>query len=194
MEPSKKSHKKLVWRLAIVAVVMFGFAYALVPLYTLVCKQAGLNGRTGNQADLISPDLKVDKTRSIDVTFVATRHGDFNFIFKPLIRHVSIHPGEQKLVYFYAENKTGHGITVQAIPSVMPDEGARYFKKTQCFCFTQQYFFAGEKADMPVYFYINPKISKDITSMSLSYTLFDASLHLKKDQKQYRKGRIEIKG
>lgn len=188
----QQKNKRLVWRLVFVAVFMFGFAYALVPLYTLVCKQAGINGRTNAVADSVSEDLQVDTSRLIDVTFVATRHGDFDFIFKPLVHQVSVHPGEQKLVYFYAENRMHHGITVQAIPSVMPDEGARYFKKTQCFCFTQQYFFSREKADMPVYFYINPKISKHITSMTLSYTLFDASAHLKKDQ-QNTQGRVEIK-
>ena len=165
---------RLAKKLIIVAVIMFGFAYALVPIYTLVCSQTGINGQSSNTASSMA-GIKEDFSRTIDVTFASTIHGHLGFQFRPLIRHVKVHPGQLKLIYYYAQNKTGHGMTVQAIPSIMPDEGARYFKKTQCFCFTQQYFFKGEKADMPVYFYINPKIDKDIKAMTLSYTLFDVT-------------------
>ncbi len=102
-----------------------------------------------------------------------------------------IHPGERKLVYFYAQNNSAQGITVQAIPSITPDESAKYLKKTQCFCFTQQYFAPGEKADMPVYFYLEPSLPKSIKEVTLSYTLFDATAYLKK-QKHYTQGRIEV--
>lgn len=171
---------------------MFGFAYMLVPLYTLVCKQLGINGRTTNTPTVLPSSIKVDPTRSIDVSFTATVHGNLGFVFKPLIRHVTVHPGEVKLVYYYAQNNSGKPLTVQAIPSITPDYTAKYFKKTQCFCFTQQYFFAGEKADMPVYFYIDPKLPKKTQAITLSYTLFDVSEHLKKNQAHYRRGRIDI--
>jgi cytochrome c oxidase assembly protein subunit 11 len=108
-----------------------------------------------------------------------------------LIRHIDIHPGERKLIYFYAENLTGHDITVQAIPSITPTDAARFLKKTECFCFTQQYFFNGEKADMPVYFFIEPEIDKDIKEVTLSYTLFDASQYAKKE-KVVNTGRVRL--
>jgi cytochrome c oxidase assembly protein subunit 11 len=171
---------------------MFGFSYLMVPLYSLVCKNLGINGRTGSGPDETILGMKADTSRTIDVEFTATIHGDFPFVFRPLIHHLSVHPGEKKLLYYYAENKTGHPITIQAIPSIMPDDSAKYFKKTQCFCFTQQYFFDGEKADMPVYFYISPDVPKRTKTMVLSYTLYDVKKFLKKDEKYYRKGRIDV--
>lgn len=171
---------------------MFGFSYLMVPLYTLVCKNLGINGRTSDVADSADVGMKPDLTRTIDVEFTATVHNDFPFEFRPLIRHMKVHPGEHKLVYYYAVNKTGHPLTVQAIPSIMPDDTAKYFKKTQCFCFTQQYFFNGEKADMPVYFYISPRIPKGTKTMVLSYTLYDVKKFIKKGQQFYRKGRLDV--
>ena len=188
---NNNNNKRLIRKLIIGVVFMFGFAYMLVPLYSLVCSQLGINGQAPNRAVLTPKDMQVDKSRKIKVEFSASIHGDLGFDFRPLQHSVWVHPGQTKLIYFYAKNNTGHGITVQAIPSITPDEDARYLKKTQCFCFTQQYFFTGEKADMPVYFFINPNIPKDQTSMTLSYTMFDVSKFLKK-QEHYSKGRIEL--
>ena len=172
---------------------MFGFSYAMVPLYTLVCQQIGLNGRTKAGPSVMAKGMTVDTSRTIDVEFTATVHNDFPFVFKPLTHHIKIHPGEKKLVYYYAKNNTGHSLTVQAIPSIMPDGSAKYLKKTECFCFTQQYFFDGEKANMPVYFYIDPAVPKRTKSMVLSYTLYDVKKFIKKDEQFYRKGRLDIK-
>jgi cytochrome c oxidase assembly protein subunit 11 len=110
----------------------------------------------------------------------------------PLQHTLEIHPGEKKNVYFYAENKTGNEKTVQAVPSITPIDAARFLKKIECFCFTQQYFFKGEKADMPVHFYIDPAIPKNIKEITLSYTLFDASGFERKNQKHFAKGRIDL--
>jgi cytochrome c oxidase assembly protein subunit 11 len=123
--------------------------------------------------------------------FATSLHGGLNFKFIPLQRVVYVHPGESKLIYFYAENQADSPLTVQAIPSITPADGARFLKKTECFCFTQQYFFRHEKADMPVYFFIDPSISKDIKEITLSYTLFDAS-NFKKRQEHFTKGRIDL--
>ncbi len=187
----KKKNQKLLKRLVIGVIFMFGFAYLLVPLYTLVCKQAGINGKSANIAVRLDPHMKVDTSRTIDVEFTTTVHGPMQFVFRPLLHHVLIHPGETKLVYFYAQNNTGHGITVQAIPSITPDYTAKFLKKTECFCFTQQYFFTSEKADMPVYFYIDPSIPHKTLAMTLSYTLFDAT-HFEKKQKKIARGRIDL--
>jgi cytochrome c oxidase assembly protein subunit 11 len=164
----------------------------MVPLYELVCKKEGLNGRTGRSASIHDPNMKIDKTRTIKVDFVTTIHGKLKFKFVPLHHHIEIHPGETKLVYFYAQNLTGKEITVQAIPSITPSDAARHLKKTECFCFTQQYFFKNEKADMPVYFFIEPDVPKEIKEITLSYTLFDASGFEKKDEAHYTKGRINL--
>lgn len=94
-------------------------------------------------------------------------------------------------MYFYAENLTGKDLIVQAIPSVTPNDAARFLKKTECFCFTQQFFYKGEKANMPVYFFVEPEISKHIKEMTLSYTLFDASAYATKET-PVNAGRINL--
>jgi cytochrome c oxidase assembly protein subunit 11 len=186
-----RNHKRLIVILTLAVIFMFGFCYALVPIYQLVCKREGINGKGANYAAQIDANMKVDKTRVIKVFFTTTIHGNLNFKFMPLQRSIEIHPGESKLVYFYAENKTGKGITVQAIPSITPNDAARFLKKTECFCFTQQYFSETEKADMPVYFFVEPTIPKEIKEITLSYTLFDAS-GFKKKQLPLSKGRIDL--
>lgn len=188
---SPKSHKRLIIILACGVLFMFGFCYMLVPLYELVCKKEGINGKSGKSATIVDAGMKIDYSRTIKVDFVTALHGPLKFKFIPLQRHLEIHPGETKLVYFFAENQSGNEMTVQAIPSITPMDAARYLKKTECFCFTQQYFFKGEKADMPVYFFIEPTVSKDIKEVTLSYTLFDAKGFIKK-QEHTNKGRIDL--
>ncbi len=187
-----KKRKKTILYLCLGVLFMFGFAYLLVPLYSLICKQLGINGRGVNKATRLLSHMKVDTSRTIDVSFTATVHGGIGFVFKPLIKHVQVHPGEVKLIYYFAQNHTGKEVTVQAIPSITPDYTAKYFKKTQCFCFTQQYFFKGEKADMPVYFFVDPKLPKRTQAITLSYTLFDVSDRLKKNGLPSGIGRIDI--
>lgn len=186
-----KSHKRLTIILVCGVLFMFAFCYALVPIFNLVCKQIGINGKTGASASAIMPGMKVDKSRTIKVTFLTSIHGNLQFKFVPLQQHLEIHPGETKMVYFFAQNQTGKEMTVQAVPSITPSDAARYLKKTECFCFTQQYFFKKEKADMPVYFFIDPAISKDVKEVTLSYTLFDAT-GFEKNQKHFTQGRIDL--
>jgi len=186
-----KDHKRLTRILVFGVFLMFGFCYLMVPIFNLVCKQIGLNGKSGVSAVIVNPDMKVDYSRTIKVTFTTSLHGALKFKFIPLQKHIEIHPGERKLVYFFAENQTGNEITVQAVPSITPTDAARFLKKTECFCFTQQYFFKNEKVDMPVYFFIEPEVAKDIKEVTLSYTLFDATAFLKK-QKHFIKGRIDL--
>ncbi len=190
MNAPTRNNKRLIITILIGVVLMFGFAYLLVPLYSLVCKQAGINGRSATQ-DSDDAALGIDRSRTVTVQFMTTIHGDLHFQFRPLITHIDIHPGETKQVYFYAENDTGHTITVQAIPSIAPGEAAKYLKKTQCFCFTQQTFRKNEKVDMPVIFHVDPEISKKIDYLTLNYTLFDATQYIKKG-KHFTKGRIEL--
>lgn len=186
-----KSHKRLTITLVCGVLFMFAFCYALVPIFNIVCKQIGFNGKGATSAARIAPGMQVDKSRTIKVTFSTSIHGALGFKFIPLQRHIEIHPGETKMVYFFAENQMGKEMTVQAVPSITPSDAARFLKKTECFCFTQQYFFKNEKADMPVYFFIDPAISKDVKELTLSYTLFDAT-GFEKNLKHYTKGRINI--
>ena len=187
--PTKKN-KRLLIKLLIGVACMFGFAYLLVPLYSLVCKQVGINGRSATRDKV--EHVAVDKSRTMRMEFSTVIHGDLRFKFYPLQHHIDIHPGATNQVYFYAENDTGHKITVQAVPSIAPGEDAKYLKKTQCFCFTQQTFKPGEKVDMPVIFHVEPDIPKDVEFLVLNYTLFDASKFVKKQQKHFTKGRIEF--
>ncbi len=194
MNPGRKnkvSHTRLVIILVVGILFMFGFCYMLVPLYNFICKREGINGKAANSATAINPNMQIDYSRTIKVDFTTTLNKDLGFKFIPLSKHIDIHPGERKLIYFYAENLTGHDITVQAIPSITPTDAARFLKKTECFCFTQQYFFKGEKADMPVYFFIEPEIGKDIKEVTLSYTLFDATQYAKKE-KIVNTGRVRL--
>jgi len=186
-----RSHKRLTLILVCGVIFMFGFCYMLVPLYQLICQKEGINGKAANYAVTAAPGMKVDTSRVIKITFSTTLHGGLKFKFIPLQHSFNIHPGEGKLVYFYAENQSGKEMTVQAVPSITPSDAARFLKKTECFCFTQQYFFKNEKADMPVYFFIDPAVSKDIKEVTLSYTMFDAGGFIKK-QEHFTKGRIDL--
>lgn len=189
------TNKQLTGFLVAGVIAMFGFCYLLVPLYALICKTEGINGKSANSAAVIRQDMQVDYSRVIRVTFTTSVHGTLKFKFIPLEHAIDIHPGETKLIYFYAENQTGKEIVAQAVPSITPIDAARFLKKTQCFCFTQQYFFANEKADMPVYFFVDPAVGKDIKEITLSYTLFDASDFVKKKGKvsdNFTSGRIDL--
>ena len=190
--PSTREKNKRLTRILVAGVIfMFGFCYMLVPIYKLVCQKEGLNGKSATQATKMAAGMKADMSRTIKVYFSTTLHGGLHFKFMPLQQVVYVHPGEGKLIYFYAENQTDGELTVQAIPSITPSDGARFMKKTECFCFTQQYFFKHEKADMPVYFFIDPAVPRDIKEITLSYTLFDAS-NFKKQQEHFTKGRIDL--
>ncbi|OGO93333.1 MAG: cytochrome c oxidase assembly protein [Coxiella sp. RIFCSPHIGHO2_12_FULL_44_14] len=184
------NHHRLLLKLILGVLFMFGFAYMLVPLYTLVCKKTGINGK-GYSRDFTETTTAIDFSRTITVQLTTTVQGTLPFQFHPLIKKINVHPGETKKIYFYAENNSGKRITVQAIPSIAPGEAARYLKKTQCFCFTQQIFAKKERVDMPVIFHIDPEIPPYITYLTLNYTLFDATLFPKK-AKQNVQGRIQL--
>lgn len=189
MDDIKKKNKRLLIKLTLGVLFMFGFCYMMVPLYTLVCKQLGINGKVYQVAE--SAHIAVDTSRSIRLEFSTSIQGTLPWQFEPVVRHVDIHPGETKEVFFFAENDSGHDMTVQAIPSIAPSEAAQYIKKTQCFCFTQQTLSKDEKVDMPVIFHIDPDLPKYIHEITLNYTLFDATKFIKK-QKHFTTGRIEL--
>jgi cytochrome c oxidase assembly protein subunit 11 len=169
----------------IVAIAMFAFGFALVPMYNVLCSVTGLNGKTYNESVPLAPTSEIDYQRNVEVQFVTSTNGQLPWKFYPKTNNVSVHPGENKLVYFYAENVSDQGMVVQAIPSVSPGEAAKYLKKTECFCFTQEYLGAHKAVLMPVLFHFEPQLPVSITMVTLSYTMFDASHFIHKNTVRY---------
>ncbi len=182
----KKTHRRVITIGVTMAVVMFAFCFAMVPLYSLVCKKIGLNTSAPNN-DLLSPvsaETKEppDLSRTIKVQFVAVNHNGMPWDFYPRTKSVLVHPGENKQVLFYAKNTTHKTMSVQAIPSMTPPESIGHFHKIQCFCFNQQTLKAQESKDMPMIFRIDKEIPKEVHVITLAYTLFDTT------PKETRKG------
>lgn len=152
---------------------MFGFGFALIPIYNSLCKSLGINGKTNTAAIAYEEGMKVDKNREVLVEFVATNNSSLPWDFYPTTKKIRVHPGEIARLSFYAENKSGRPMTVQAIPSVTPGLAAKYLKKTECFCFTYQRLNENEAMDMPLLFHLDPELPKNINTITLAYTLFD---------------------
>lgn len=171
-----KGHGKLVFCLFIIVIGMFAFGFALVPIYNSLCKALGINGKTNTQA--IAYDGKaavITKDRDITVEFVATKNANVPWDFYPKVKKLKVHPGEIAKLAFYAENKSNFRMTVQAIPSVTPGLAAKFLKKTECFCFTQQTLNGHEAMDMPLLFHLDKDLPSHVKTITLSYTLFDVT-------------------
>ena len=164
-------NKKIITRLLFAVVAMFGFGFAMVPLYDVFCDITGLNGKTGEQVTL-SETLEVDTSREIKVEFIASLNEEMPWEFRPVQKSVRVHPGEPTRIDYVAINKTDNEIIGQAVPSVAPGLAAQYFQKTECFCFTEQVLKAKEERIMPVVFVVDPEVSEDINEITLSYTFF----------------------
>ncbi len=171
-----KSHNRLLIILAVVVLGMFGFGFALVPIYNSLCKNLGINGKiTQDTQAYDTSKAYVATEREVLVEFVATNNSGVPWAFYPKVTKIKVHPGEVVRLSFYAENKSDHPMTVQAIPSVTPGIAAKYLKKTECFCFTQQTLNGHEAMDMPLLFHIDTDLPEKIETVTLSYTLFDVT-------------------
>ncbi len=170
-----KHHAKLIVVLAAIVLGMFGFGFALVPIYNTLCKTLGINGKTNPEA--IAYDVSTAKIakREVLVEFVATNNGGLPWAFYPKTQRLKVRPGEIAKLAFYAENTTNHRMTVQAIPSVTPGIAAKYLKKTECFCFTQQTLNGHEAMDMPLLFHLDTDLPTNVKTITLAYTLFDVT-------------------
>jgi len=175
MNDRQHANRRTSKRLGLVVLAMFGFAFALVPLYDLVCDITGLNGKTGRIEQEQVLTSRVDSDRLVTVEFVANLNAGMPWTFRPMVKKIKVHPGELGQVSFYAENLADRRIVGQAIPSLAPNQASRYFDKTECFCFTQQTFEPGQAMEMPVRFVINPKLPANIKTLTLSYTFFDTA-------------------
>jgi len=167
----KKKNNRIVKRLLILTLAMFGFGFALVPLYDVFCDATGLNGRTDGKATTEIKD--VDEQRTVNVQLIANTDKAMPWEFGPSVNAIKVHPGERHKVTFLAKNTTANTLTGQAIPSVSPGVAAVYLKKMECFCFNEQVLAGGESKDMPLTFYIDPEIPDDIKTITLSYMLYN---------------------
>ena len=165
------STRHLVIRLSLVVVAMFGFGFALVPIYDVMCQAFGINGKTAGAYE--AGEQGVDASRQVRVQFLATNAADMVWEFRPLADEVAVHPGDSTQMVFVAHNPTDRPMTAQAIPSVAPSKAAAYFHKTECFCFTQQVLQPGERIEMPVRFIVDRDLPADVRHLTLAYTLFD---------------------
>lgn len=165
-------HRELGIKLAVLTVGMFFFGFALVPLYDVFCDLTGLGGRTAAAPAVVEEDI--DVTRGVRVEFVASVGSGAPLEFRPAVSSMTVHPGQIHTTSFFARNLTSHELTGQAVPSVAPGVGARYFKKIDCFCFTAQTFDPAEGRDLEVRFLVDPTLPAHLDTLTLSYTFYAA--------------------
>lgn len=171
---ARKLNVQMLGKLVVVAVMMFGFGYALVPMYKKICELTGVNVLTLKDTTVESAgNTQVDQTRTITVEFDANAHGPWRF--RPTVASMQVHPGEMVQVVYEVVNTQARSIDVQAIPSYAPQQAAQYFKKVECFCFKQQTLGPNEAKQMPVVFYVEPALPKDVKTITLSYTFFEVA-------------------
>ena len=172
---TEKGKRRSVLLLSVMAVCMFGFGFALVPLYGLLCAVTGTQS-LGERAKIAGdasalPVGSVDESRWVTVKFDTTIHPDLPWRIEPAERKVRVHPGETRRVDFFAENRSGATITGQALPSIAPFQAGAYFSKLECFCFTRQTLSGSETRTMPLAFMVSPDLPADIGSLTLSYNV-----------------------
>ena len=170
----KAANRRTVAKLVVATCVMFSFGYALVPLYNVFCTITGLNGKTGRLTEAQASAMAVDESRSITVEFVTSVDAQMPWDFRPLVNKVVVHPGVETQVEFEVHNWDMGSVAGQAVPSVAPNTVAKYFKKTECFCFSQQTLAADETRRMPVRFIIDPRLPPEVTVLTLGYTFFQS--------------------
>lgn len=173
----QRENLKMVGKLGVITLGMFAFGYALVPMYKAICEATGINVLAigerqvpGNAAQTPA-NTQVDASRTITVEFDVNVRGPWHF--KPEVRSLQVHPGQLTTVMYEFQNVQDRTMAAQAIPSYAPKQAASHFNKLECFCFNQYTLAPGEKKQWPVAFVIDPKLSKDVTTITLSYTFFE---------------------
>jgi cytochrome c oxidase assembly protein subunit 11 len=169
---SRYLNRRMLGKLVVVAVIMLGFSYALVPVYRQMCEVLGINVLT-QQDGFVTYDknTQVDKSRSILIELDGNAQGPWRF--RPTTRSVTVHPGELTTVMYEVVNTQNREVQAQAIPSYAPQSATPHFMKVECFCFKQQTLKANEARQMPVVFYIDPKLPREVQTITLSYTFFE---------------------
>ena len=156
----------------VVAGIMFGFGYAMVPIYRQVCEALGINVLTQKDGTVAAPTkTQVDKTRTITVVLDGNAQGPWRF--RPTQRSIAVHPGEMATVVYEVVNTQARTVKAQAIPSYAPQSATPWFKKVECFCFKEQVLTPNEARQMPVVFFIDPRLPREVKDITLSYTFFE---------------------
>jgi cytochrome c oxidase assembly protein subunit 11 len=170
----KRANRKLLGGLLIMTAGSFAFGWALVPLYDVLCKVAGIgNAEAKAGAEIVTESE--DPNREVTVEFVTSPASVGSYEFRPAVASMKVHPGKLYDTSFYAKNLTGVASVAQAVPSISPTGTAQYFHKTECFCFSPQKFAAGEGRDMPVRFIVDPGLPGNVDRLTLAYTFFDTT-------------------
>ena len=182
MSRLRGDNRRMMTKLGVVALAMFGFGYALVPMYRTICDLLGINvlsvservtGAGLTAAGARKANTQIDTSRSITVEFDANARGPWEF--KPAVRSVQVHPGEMATVMYEFRNTQARTMAAQAIPSYAPMNASAHFNKLECFCFSEYTLKPGESRQWPVVFYIDPKLPRDVTTITLSYTFFEVA-------------------
>ena len=165
-------NRQMLGKLLVVAVLMFGFGYALVPVYRMICEITGINFLTPKDIT-VEPlsNTQIDKSRTITIEFDGNSQGPWRF--RPTVNSLQVHPGEMAQVVYEVVNTQARSIDAQAIPSYAPQQADQFFKKVECFCFRQQTMAPNEAKQMPVVFYIDPALPRDVKVITVSYTFFE---------------------
>jgi cytochrome c oxidase assembly protein subunit 11 len=170
----KRANRKLVLGLLIMTAGAFAFGWALVPLYDVLCRAAGIGNAEAKSGKSVVRE-SIDPNREITIEFLAESASVGSFDFRPKVASLRIHPGKLYDTLFYAKNLTQVASVAQAVPSISPAGTAKYFHKTECFCFSPQNFAAGEGRDMPVRFSVDPGLPGNVDKLTLAYTFYDAT-------------------
>jgi cytochrome c oxidase assembly protein subunit 11 len=174
MDPSlqKRANRRLVRSLVIMTLGAFAFGWALVPLYDVLCRAAGIGNAEAKDGRSNAQEA-IDPNREVTVEFVADPASVGSYEFRPKVASMRIHPGKLYDTLFYARNLTLQASVAQAVPSISPTGTAKYFHKTECFCFTPQKFAAGEGRDMPLRFIVDPQLPANVDKLTLAYAFYD---------------------
>lgn len=176
--PVKRKNRKVAMMFGAICIGMFGFAFALVPLYKLVCQVTGINSISTQGERTSSNDFAdsvADKNRTIKVEFDATINGQLPWEFTPSVRKMQVHPGDIMQMNFVVRNNSDQQVTTQAIPGITPWQATEYFNKVECFCFNTQTLEPGEEKEMGLKFVISPALPKEISTLTLSYTIMNTN-------------------
>jgi cytochrome c oxidase assembly protein subunit 11 len=170
----RRANRGLIGGLPVMTAGSFAFGWALVPLYDVFCRAVGV-GNAEAKSGRSTAQEAVDPSREITIEFVSDPASVGSFEFRPEVASMRVHPGKLYDTLFYARNLTGGVSVAQAVPSISPSVGAKYFHKTECFCFSPQRFAVGEGREMPVRFIVDPALPANLDKLTLAYTFYDTT-------------------
>lgn len=168
-----QQNRTLVRKLALVTIAMFGFGFALVPLYDVLCEVTGLNGKTGQATAESAASARIDTSRWVTIEFTGSVNSGLPWEFRPVVKRVRVHPGQVAEASYFVRNLVGEPIAGQAVPSVTPRAAAAHFKKIECFCFSRQELKPKEGREMPLRYIVQSDLPRDVHTITLSYTFFN---------------------